>query len=67
MVTSCQELSKIVNVHLLYVLIYIYRAYEPVPGSQGHRHSGHLHHVEAVCGTMQYPPFFVYAMSKNSS
>ena len=32
------------------------RAYELVPGSQGHRNSGHLHHVEAVCGTMQCPP-----------
>jgi hypothetical protein len=36
------------------------RAYEPVPGSQGHRNGGHLHPVEAICGTMQCPPYVNY-------
>ena len=36
------------------------RAFEPVPGSQGHRNSGHFYHVEAVCSTMQCPPYVNY-------
>ena len=36
------------------------RAYEPVPGSQGHRNGAHLNHVEAICGTMQCPPYVNY-------
>ena len=36
------------------------REYEPVPGSQEHRNAGHLYHVEAICGTMQCPPYVNY-------
>jgi hypothetical protein len=35
-------------------------AYEPVHGSQGQRNAGHLFHVEAICGTMQCPPYANY-------
>ena len=68
--TSCPEFwtreyygylmsGRILNVGRL-SFVCVDGAYEPVPGSQGNRAAGHFYHVEAVCGTMQCPPYVNY-------
>ena len=36
------------------------RTFEPVEGGQGYQNNGHLYHVEAICGTMNCPPYVNY-------